>query len=278
MNMLFRAALAPSAAAFLLLTLGANAAAAQQIIPPTRTLLLDSAFEKVTDPQLARYRREIVFADSTGGEIRDYFLNGKPYTIGHYEHINKRVEHGVVETWYEGGQLKFYETYAHGKKDGETRFYYPSGQLKRHETYAAGKRTSGECFRGDGVPMEFFEYLVMPVYPEGDGGTYAIITAVAKGVQYPADALRNDITGRVMVSFVVTKTGDVSQARVTKSVHPSLDAAALQAVNHLRRFTPGRCDGVVAAVSFTVPISFTIGAPRRSIFQKRTTYELPPRP
>lgn len=262
----------------LALCCGAASAAAQQVIPPTRTLLLDSAFEKVTELRLARYRREMVFVDSVGGEIRDYYLSGKPFTVGHYEHIDKRVENGVVETWYEGGQLKWHETYAHGKKDGETRFYYPSGQLKRHETYVAGKRTSGECFRGDGVAMPFFDYLVMPLYSEGDGSTYAIITAVAKGVEYPADALRNDITGRVMVNFVVTRTGEVSQARVTKSVHPSLDAAALQAVNRLRHFTPGRCDGAIAAVSFTVPISFTIGAPRRSIFQKRTTYELPPRP
>ena len=50
----------------------------------------------------------------------------------------------------------------------------------------------------------------------------------------------------------------MTDAHVSKAAAPVLDAAALEAVRKLGRFTPGQFDGELAAVSFTVPISFAI--------------------
>jgi protein TonB len=57
---------------------------------------------------------------------------------------------------------------------------------------------------------------------------------------------------------VVTPLGTVADIKVTQSAHPVLDAAAVQAVQKLKRFTPGQEDGKPVKVSFTVPMNFNI--------------------
>lgn len=250
-------------------------ALAQQVVPPPQKQFLDSAFVVLPSAAGARYWRETVHTDSVAGTIRDYFLDGRLQSTDAYEHLRKRVSHGLSEVWYDNGQLKWHVDFVHGQRHGETRFYYPSGQLKRRETYAADQRTAGECFLANGAPTAYFEYLQLPVYPQGDGTTRAIVVAVASGVEYPRDALKANVTGRVLVSFTVTRQGDVTDIEVKQHVFPSIDAEAVRAVRKLQRFVPGRRDGELADVAFTVPITFQIGEPR-SLFGKRTTVQLPP--
>ncbi|WP_210515427.1 energy transducer TonB [Hymenobacter terricola] len=233
-------------------------ALAQQIIPPLKREFLDSTFHVLPSEVGARYRRETEYTDSVGGTLRDYFLNGKLQSICTYDNVQKNIAHGSFDNWYPNGQQKWHQEFVHGAKQGESRLYYASGQLKRHETYVADKVTKGECYRADGTAVPFFEFLVMPVYSEGDGSKQAIVAAVSRRVQYPPEALRYSQTGQVLVTFVVSKKGKVTDVRVTKAVTPPLDAAAVQAVKQLGRFTPGKYDGEIAAISFTVPITFRI--------------------
>ncbi|HEX8330860.1 MAG TPA: energy transducer TonB [Hymenobacter sp.] len=52
----------------------------------------------------------------------------------------------------------------------------------------------------------------MPQLP-GGGGNSAIVTAIQRATKYPPLALRNQVEGRVFVSFVVTSVGDVTSIR-----------------------------------------------------------------
>ena len=55
-----------------------------------------------------------------------------------------------------------------------------------------------------------------------------------------------------------------------KGVLPSLDAETVHAVQQLRSFKPALQDGVPAAVSFTVPVSYSI-APSRTLVDNPPT-------
>jgi protein TonB len=97
----------------------------------------------------------------------------------------------------------------------------------------------------------------MPQLP-GGGGAAAISAAIQQHLVYPPEALAAQVDGRVFVSFIVTTTGAVSQVKVVKSLVAACDAAAVQAVRQLPRFTPGRQKGRPVRVQFTVPITFSI--------------------
>jgi TonB family protein len=76
---------------------------------------------------------------------------------------------------------------------------------------------------------------------------------------YPADALAAGIRGSVLAEIVVDTSGNVSDARVVRSI-PLLDDAALQAVRNWH-FTPTVVNGQPVPVRMTVTVNFAPPAP-----------------
>ena len=116
---------------------------------------------------------------------------------------------------------------------------------------------------GDKVVEEVVENKVytyveqMPQLP-GGGGNGAIVNAIQKAVKYPPLALRNQVEGRIFVSFTVNPQGDVSDVKVVKGLGSGLDEETIRAVKTLPKFIPGKQNGRAVSVSFTVPITFKI--------------------
>lgn len=97
----------------------------------------------------------------------------------------------------------------------------------------------------------------MPELP-GGGGNAAIVAAIQKASKYPPLALRNQVEGRIFVSFTVNAQGEVSDVKVVKGLGSGLDEETIRAVKTLPRFNPGKQNGRAVSVSFTVPITFKI--------------------
>jgi TonB family protein len=75
--------------------------------------------------------------------------------------------------------------------------------------------------------------------------------------QYTDEARQKRISGEVFVTCVVRPDGTVSDARVTKSLDPGLDMAAIKAANQYR-FVPGTRDGVPVPVFVTIEMTFNL--------------------
>ena len=95
----------------------------------------------------------------------------------------------------------------------------------------------------------------MPEYP---GGPSALIEYLSQNVKYPEDAKQQKIEGRVLATFVVETDGSVSNVEVVKPAFPSLDAEAVRLLLAMPKWTPGKQNGKVVRVKFTVPISFNL--------------------
>ena len=103
---------------------------------------------------------------------------------------------------------------------------------------------------------EFFDVVEqMPEYP---GGSMAMFEYLSKNIHYPKDAEEQQLQGRVIATFVVMKDGSISNAKVVKSVSPSLDEEALRCINGMPNWTPGRQNGKAVNVKYTIPISFRL--------------------
>ena len=97
----------------------------------------------------------------------------------------------------------------------------------------------------------------MPEYP---GGAMAMFVYLSKSIKYPKEAAEAQKEGRVIATFIVNKDGSISDARVVKSVDPALDTEALRVINGMPNWTPGRQNGKVVNVKYTIPISFRLQA------------------
>jgi len=102
----------------------------------------------------------------------------------------------------------------------------------------------------------------MPQYP---GGPQALFKFLSENVHYPAEAEKAGIQGRVIATFVVEKDGSISQPTVVKSVNPLLDAEAIRVISAMPNWIPGKQNGKVVRVKYTVPLSFNLDAGEEEI-------------
>ena len=102
----------------------------------------------------------------------------------------------------------------------------------------------------------WFKVDEMPKYPGGDA---ALVKFIKENTTYPDAAKTKGIQGRVVVGFVVTENGTVSDVMVQQHVNPDLDAEALRVVKLLPPFEkPGVVKGKHVPVWFAVPITFSL--------------------
>ncbi|MDD3876037.1 MAG: energy transducer TonB [Bacteroidales bacterium] len=95
----------------------------------------------------------------------------------------------------------------------------------------------------------------MPVF----GSTpNALNEYIASHVRYPDEAKENGIQGKVYVSFVVTKTGNVADVKVANFVNEFLDAEAIRVISAMPNWTPGKINGEAVNVKFNIPINFKL--------------------
>ena len=95
----------------------------------------------------------------------------------------------------------------------------------------------------------------MPMFPGGEAG---LLRYLQENIQYPPEAAKNNVQGRVILQFVVDKTGQVGEVKILRSVSEEIDAEAVRVVKSLPKFEPGRQDGEAVSVWYTLPVSFNI--------------------
>lgn len=95
----------------------------------------------------------------------------------------------------------------------------------------------------------------MPQFPGGDA---ELMKFLRDNIVYPAMAQENNVQGKVIVQFVVTKTGDIGEVKVVKSVDRDLDNEAVRLVKKLPKFIPGRMNGQAVNVWYTLPVQFKL--------------------
>ena len=86
-----------------------------------------------------------------------------------------------------------------------------------------------------------------------------IMRFIARNFKYPEIAKANGIEGRVIIEFVVEKSGKVGRVKILLGLDKHVDKAAIEVVESLPIFTPGRQIGKAVPVKYTVPIKCTLG-------------------
>ncbi len=95
----------------------------------------------------------------------------------------------------------------------------------------------------------------MPRFP---GGEAELMKYLSTHINYPTMAMENNVQGRVVVQFVVTKTGKIGEVKVVRSVDRDLDKEAVRVCKTLPDFIPGKMNGQPVNVWYTLPVSFKL--------------------
>lgn len=104
--------------------------------------------------------------------------------------------------------------------------------------------------------MEAFR--VIEETPEFPGGDTALRSYLAKHIQYPEEAEKSGISGKVYVQFVVDKDGSITNVKVIKGIGAGCDEEARRVVRSMPEWDPGRQKGEPVRVRLIVPVNFLL--------------------
>ncbi|WP_338792439.1 TonB family protein [Bernardetia sp. MNP-M8] len=93
------------------------------------------------------------------------------------------------------------------------------------------------------------------VYP---GGMDAFYKYVSKELNYPKQAKRMGIQGRVFVQFVVDKTGKLTDVKTVKGIGGGCDEEAERVLRESVRWAPAKQRGKTVKVRMNIPIVFKL--------------------
>jgi len=101
-------------------------------------------------------------------------------------------------------------------------------------------------------------YDVVEKMPEYPGGDQALMEFLSKHIKYPTVAQESRIQGKVILGFVVSKSGKVEDVQILRSLDPNLDKEALRVVKLLGYWKPGEQGGKKVSVRYTLPVVFRL--------------------
>jgi TonB family protein len=106
----------------------------------------------------------------------------------------------------------------------------------------------------EALPYQLIENK--PTFDGGDANNFA--KWVNSHLNYPEEAKKNNIEGRVTLQFTVGADGVVRDIEVLRSVNDLLDAEAVKVVSESPKWEPGTQDGKPVPVQFVFPIIFKL--------------------
>ena len=137
-------------------------------------------------------------------------------------------------------------------------------EIKQHEVAAVEVEGPTEIVFEEPVEEVVVEedenqiFTVVEQQPEFQGGLEAMMNFLRKNIRYPASARRMGVDGTVYVSFVVSKTGAISEVKVLRGLSADLDQEAVRVVSMMPPWRPGKQNGKPVFVRFVLPIKFKL--------------------
>ncbi len=90
------------------------------------------------------------------------------------------------------------------------------------------------------------------------GGLAKFVAYLKTATKYPAIDLKNRTEGKVMVTFIIDKDGNLIDAEVKKGVSPGLDQEAIRLISNSPKWIPGNENGIPVRIRYDIGVNFKL--------------------
>ena len=119
--------------------------------------------------------------------------------------------------------------------------------LANAQVDSTNKEKGNDIFGGCGEQMPYFA-----------GGAEARIKYVVTNAIYTERARKENVSGRVYVSFVVDVDGSIVEPYILRGLHPDLDSISIIIVKKMPAWIPAKLRGKPIKCQFNMPIEFNL--------------------
>lgn len=89
-------------------------------------------------------------------------------------------------------------------------------------------------------------------------GKEAMMKFITKNLKYPEKAIKDSITGRVFVSFIVEKDGNLSNIKVMRDIGGGCGEEAIRVMKLMPKWTPAKVGNKLVRQQYYMPIEFRL--------------------
>lgn len=105
---------------------------------------------------------------------------------------------------------------------------------------------------------EIRAFVAVEQEPEFPGGIDSLYAWINRNLRYPEQARKENITGKVYVTFVVEKDGSIGNPKLLRDIGFGCGAEAIRVVKAMPKWNPGKQRGKPVRVQFNLPVSFSL--------------------
>ena len=112
-----------------------------------------------------------------------------------------------------------------------------------------------------------YDFVSLDKQPSFPGGMEKFYEYLKKTVKYPQEAQKNNIQGKVFLSFIVETDGELTDVKVDRKLGAGTDEEAVRVMEESPKWIPGVQDGQNVRVKYNIPISFSLSEPKSVVTQ-----------
>lgn len=142
-----------------------------------------------------------------------------------------------------------------GFKEGDWNGKHSTLNTRFVETYKKGELISGVSFDENNVSHKYTE---IQTKAEPAGGMTAFSKNLTKNFYLSRDTKIKHLKGKIFIDFVVTKNGEIGEAKVIRDLGFETGKEAIRALKHSKKWIPATYRGLPIDSNCTLPIQLEI--------------------
>ena len=213
----------------------------------------DAKNRKLPSPTGAVYAVQTEYIDSLRANEKWYSGPQKITETASFSNIKRRLRDGETVKYYDDGGVKTRLVYQDGRLLTRSS-YYPNHKIRRRLRVERDSIVEDKCFTESGLPMNCDTLAMRTKCPNGKPNPCTIYSAV----RFPTKALKAGVQGKVTVSFMVSRFGELVDVWIVDSPSLLLNEEAIAAIRRMKQYCPQYIDCEPMDVQYTLPITFRI--------------------
>lgn len=107
-------------------------------------------------------------------------------------------------------------------------------------------------------PEKEIPYTWVEEMPSYKGGVGELMKFFSENLNYPEIAKRAGVEGKVILSFIVDKSGRINEVEVLKGIGAGCDEEAMRVINSMPNWNPGKQNGKAVLTKINIPVVFKL--------------------
>ena len=161
---------------------------------------------------------------------------------------------GTFKTVYKDGG-KVSGSYLNGLKNGIWESSSADDEAVTKDFYENAKFVKGIRTEKSGLITEYAQQEVLPEFP---GGMTGFGKYIQRTFHYSAEAQRQGVSGKVILSFVIEKDGAVTDIKILRDIGLGTGSEAKRILANSPRWIPGLQNEKPVKVAYTLPIDLRL--------------------